>query len=432
MNETPAASTLPWHKLGGTTMGGKIAFHAMVFLIALLILFSRRPDALLNPQFYAEDGTYWYVNAYEAGFRCLLMPNGGYLNTLSRLIGLIALLVPFAWAPLVMILSAMAAHILPVNIFLSSRFEAIPIETRLLGCLIYLGVPNSFEIHANTTNIQWHLALAGFLLLLAPPRPGRAWGIFEVGIWGLSVLDGPLGVFLIPVAGILRWKRRDKQSLAALKVLVPGAVLQILFILLSDSRPTSPNGATIERFTRILGGQIFLSALLGLRTFIQLYFAHVHFLLLVQVVALVIGLSVMAYAACYGPFELKLFLLYAAIALSLALVRPYAIVRGNYEQWGLMLTPGITNRYWFFPMLAFLASLIWMVSGSVASRRPVRYAALALLTLLAIGIYRDWIYRPFPDLDFREFAADFERATPGTRITIPINPLTWEMQFTKR
>jgi hypothetical protein len=36
------------------------------------------------------------------------------------------------------------------------------------------------------------------------------------------------------------------------------------------------------------------------------------------------------------------------------------------------------------------------------------------------------------DLGFREFAADFERAAPGTRITIPINPMNWEMQFTKR
>jgi hypothetical protein len=410
-------------------LGGKIAFHAAVFLIALLILFSRRPDALLNPQFYAEDGTYWYVNAYESGLRCLLMPNGGYLNTLSRVIGLLALLVPFAWAPLVMILSAMAAHILPVNIFLSSRFRMIPIETRLLGCLIYLGVPNSFEIHANATNIQWHLALAGFLLLLAPSQ-SAAGRIFDPVVWGLSVLDGPLGVFLIPVAGVLRWKRRDKQSLAALAVLLPGAVVQILFIALSGSRPSSPNGASIERLTRILGGQVFLSSLLGLRTFIQLYFAHVSFLFLVQIAALAIGLSVMSYAAFYGPLELKLFLLYAAIALSLALVRPYAIVRGNYEQWGLMLTPGITNRYWFFPMLAFLACLIWMVSA--ARSRPARYAALALLALLPIGIYRDWIYRPFPDLDFREFAADFERARPGTRMIIPINPVTWEMQITKR
>jgi hypothetical protein len=426
------STTKIWVDCYGMSRSSKIAFHVGIFLLAFLVLFSRRPDAILNPQFYAEDGTYWYVNAYQAGFHCLLMPNGGYLNTLSRLIGLFAVVVPFAWAPLVMNLGALAAHILPVNIFLSSRFNAIPIETRLLGCLIYLGAPNSFEIYANTTNIQWHLALAGLLVLLARGETGRAWRILDFTILIVSVLDGPLGILLIPVTAVLCWKRKDKRSIVALAALVPGAILQTLIILFSGSRPASTNGATIERLTGILGGQVFLSSILGLRTFIQLYFAHVHFLFLIQVVALVVGLAILLYAVLYGPLELKLFLLYAAITLSVALIRPYAILRGNYEQWQLMQTPGITNRYWFFPMLAFLASLIWMVSGSIHTRKAARYTALAVLALLPIGVYRDWHYRPFMDLGFREFAADFERAAPGTKITIPINPVNWEMQFTKR
>jgi hypothetical protein len=67
-----------------------------------------------------------------------------------------------------------------------------------------------------------------------------------------------------------------------------------------------------------------------------------------------------------------------------------------------------------------------------ANQKLARYAALALLALLPVGIYRDWIYKPFPDLNFREFAAAFEQAAPGTEITIPINPVTWRMHFTKR
>jgi len=433
MSESLTGAKAQWPKLGGTTMDGEIAFHATVFLVALLILFSRRPDALLNPQFYAEDGPFWFGDAYHWGWRCLLMPCAGYLQTVCRMIGLLSLLFSFALAPLVMNLCALAVQILPVNILLSSRFSTVPIDTRLLGCLIYLGVPNSFEIHANTTNIQWHLALAGFLLLLAPPACGRAGRIFDLGIWGLSVLDGPLGIFLIPVAGVLRWKRRDKQSIAALSVLVPGAFLQILVILFSTSRTSLPNGATIERLTRILGGQVFLSSLMGVRTFIQLYFVQVHFLFLAQVTALVIGLSVIAYAAFYGPLELKLFLLYAGTVVTLALIRPYVVMQGNYdEEWRVMLIPGIGNRYWFFPMLAFLASLVWMASGTAPSRRPARYAALALLALLPIGICRDWVYKPFPDLDFREVAAHFERAAPGTKITVPVNPVVFTMQLTKR
>jgi len=69
----------------------KIAFHAGVFLISFLILFSRRPDAILNAQFYAEDGARWFADAYHMGWRCLLIPDSGYLQTVSRIIGLLSL-----------------------------------------------------------------------------------------------------------------------------------------------------------------------------------------------------------------------------------------------------------------------------------------------------------------------------------------------------
>jgi hypothetical protein len=32
-------------------------FHLLLFFIAFIILVSRRPDALFQPQFWAEDGT---------------------------------------------------------------------------------------------------------------------------------------------------------------------------------------------------------------------------------------------------------------------------------------------------------------------------------------------------------------------------------------
>src|SRR6266851_5375764 len=77
------------------TRGRDLAMHAAIFLIAFVLLFARRPDAILHAQFYAEDGAYFYSDAYQFGWRCLLMPYGGYLSTLLRLIGLLAQLVPF-------------------------------------------------------------------------------------------------------------------------------------------------------------------------------------------------------------------------------------------------------------------------------------------------------------------------------------------------
>jgi len=92
--------------------------------------------------------------------------------------------------------------------------------------------------------------------------------------------------------------------------------------------------------------------------------------------------------------------------------------------------PGVGNRYYFFPMLAFFASLLWLAGSSGQAARFARYSALAVLALLPIGILRDWEYKPFVDYDFKAYAADFERAAPGTAVSIPINP-DWRLVLVK-
>src|SRR5438552_16115464 len=47
-------------------------FHVVILIAAFLIVFSRRPDAILNAQFFAEDGPRWYADAYQFGVRSLL------------------------------------------------------------------------------------------------------------------------------------------------------------------------------------------------------------------------------------------------------------------------------------------------------------------------------------------------------------------------
>ncbi len=429
MNTASTSHLSSWGIASGTTRFGKIALHVVIFLIAFLILFLRRPDAILNAQFYSEDGVYWYADAYHFGWHCLLMPLGGYLNSLSRLIGMLSLLFPFAQAPLVMNLCAIVVGILPIHIFLSSRFSSIPVNLRLLGSLLYLAVPNSFELHATTTNIQWHLALAGCLILLGSPKSGRVWQVFDFLLLALVILDGPLGILLIPVTLALRWFRKERRYDLALAALVPGALIQFLFLFVAAPRRPAPNGASLARFIHILGGQVFLSSLLGVRTLIQLF--HTRALFIIDVAAMIIGLAILGYALRRGPMELKLFLLFSSVVFGLGLLHPLATTDGNHVQWEQLQVPGCGNRYYFFPMLAFLVSLIWMVRTPPHSSNVPRYVALALLLFLPIGIIRDWQYRPFDDLHFHEIAADFQRAPSGAQFVIPLNPGV-TMQLTKR
>lgn len=422
-----SASTVTKEDFPTTQFAGP-RFQLAVSLVALLILFLRRPDALVNAQFYAEDGARWFADAYHVGWRCLLVPDSGYLQTVSRLIGLLCQLVPFSIVPLVMNLFAFFFQILPVNIFLSQRFAKTPLEIRVLSSLLYLSIPNSFETHANTTNIQWHLALACFLLLSqAAKSPLR---YFEWLLLALSVLDGPAGMLLLPVAATLWWLRRDEHSRTALAILLPGCFLQTLVLLLSQSRRPATNGATLTRFVEIAGGQVFLSSVLGLRTSIQLFFAHVGWLPVAQAIALVIGLIILSYALWRGPLSLKLFISYSYLSLTLALTRPVASFSAEHQQWELMLTPGVANRYYFLPMLAFFAALIWIAAYAAPGRNFPRYLAIAVLALLPIGVVRDWRYKPFVDYDFKAFATDFDGAAPGTTVSIPINP-DWQLVLLK-
>ena len=87
-------------------------------------------------------------------------------------------------------------------------------------------------------------------------------------------------------------------------------------------------------------------------------------------------------------------------------------------------------------MLALLASLVWMLKSPALKSRIPRYAALLFLTLLLVGICRDFEYSPSKDLQFQRFAAEFDQTAPGTRFAIPLNPnipgYDWTMQLTKR
>lgn len=153
-------------------------FHVIIFFIAFAIVVSRRPDALFNPQFWAEDGKNWYAQAYNLGILpSLFLPHTGYLQTISRLTASLAQFFPLAFAPLIFNLVAIAIQILPVNLVISSRFAALipTLKSRLLLGFVYLALPNSYEINANITNAQWHLALLACMVVLAAPSRLLIW-----------------------------------------------------------------------------------------------------------------------------------------------------------------------------------------------------------------------------------------------------------------
>lgn len=407
---------------------GGIRSQLLFFFAAAAIIVSRRPDAIWNAQFFAEDGAFWFPDAYSLGVHSLALPEAGYLHTLTRLVALLALLFPFAQAPLVMNLCAITVQVLPANFLLSKRFSGIAMRPRLLGALLYLALPNSYEIDANITTIQWHLALLALMVLFAQPAESMAWRIFDIVILLLISIDGPMGILLLPIAALLWWKRGGGRAPILALTLLPGAVLQGATVLVAASqRSAAPNGANLTRFVHILSRQLFLSSLFGLKAEFHVFTKTP---LALEVLVTVMGVSAMLYAVWHGPIELKLLVLFASMELASALAHP--LVSRTRLQWEDMGQPGAGNRYFFFPMVAFLASLFWIAADLSAPRkRIIRIVAMAVLCFLPLGILADWRYRPLVDLNFRKYAVEFERAPTGTHVTIPINPPGWAMELSK-
>lgn len=422
--DTRQALTANLDTLEGLTVPWLLA----AFALAALLIFLRAPSLFTTPQFWAEDGKLWYAQAYNGGWlHSLSLPDGGYLNTLQRVIAGVALLVPFHLAPLAVALCGLVLQAMPVPILLSYRNQNWgPLSLRLAFALVYIGIPNAHEIHIFCTNSHFHLAVVELLLAFSVP-PRSFWSrALDVVVFSLAGVSGPFAVILIPLLLVFWFLRRQRWSLVQLALMACGSIVQLHFLSsFHVARSTRPLGATWSLFVRLLGGDVFLGALRGSTA----YGLREPFLICLG--ALLIGLALCLYCARFVSLEVRLFFLYCCAVFAAALKSPLVPYYSTQPRW-IQILPVESLRYWFFPSLPFLFAILWC--AFCARNRPVRWTAVALVLLLCTGIKRDWRIRPLDDLHFAEHAAAFEAAPPGTHVVIPLNPPTgeWYMELIKK
>jgi len=355
------------------------------------------------------------------------MPNTGYLQTISRLVAAISIYFPLRYAPTVFNFFALLAQLAPLSVLLSARASTLArLPARLFFGLLYVCLPNSFEIHMNVTNAQWHLAFLFFLVLILPSSD-RPWRVFDWVVIVIAGLSGPFSFLLVPVAWLLWWERRLRLS-KALAVSACAAVQVAAFLSMGGTpRDHGPMGASIGAFSRVIGGQVVIGSLLGQGGLEHLN-THPHFARYVFFALTIAAFGALCLTAFRGSIEHKAFVAFAAMILAATLCSPNG--NGTAPAWPSLGHPGMSGRYWFIPMLACLVTLAWLAAG----RHPLamRVPAVVLLLLLPIGVMLDWKYRPFEDFRWREHAALVEASAPGTAFEIPINPPGWKVRLTAR
>lgn len=437
-----------------------LALPALVVAIGTLIVFSRRPDAFIHPQFWAEDGTYWYATAYNlGGLSQLFQPHTGYLQLVSRLTAAISMPLPVSWGPAVFVALAVAIQVAPAGFLVSERSSSLIASRvlRLLLAFLYLAIPNSFEVDANLTNAQWHLALLALLVLVARPPRGISGRAADVGVVALSGLSGPFALLLFPVGCIFLFVRRRLWTAVLLGVVGATTVAQLSMLFTSSRGGPGALGASVSGFFTIVGRQVFLGAIVGQWGLLRL--SHWGGWGALSLAVGAAGVVAVLVSALHARAELRIVGLFGAVVLVASLASP--VSSATMKDWAALSLPGDGLRYWLIPMFAFLTLMVgamdqrgtpapaskgsWgelrarlhVCAGEARSARMLAFAttfgpAIVVLVALAVGIPHDWRYPPFANFHFAHYAAELAHSKPGHSLTIPINPPGWVMTLVKR
>jgi hypothetical protein len=397
------------------------------------VIIWRRPDAVTYPQFWAEDGTYWFADAYNHGFSALLTSVQGYLVTLPRLVAIPAAALSISHAALLFNAVAISVQAAPAAFFVSRRFEHLVsrLWIRALIGLVYVLIP-SFELDATLTNSQWHLAILAILVVLAAPAQRLGWRAFDVLVLLLCGLTGPFALLLFPFALARAWlvpsARRWYAGLSGLLLIT--VLIQGWAALHGHRDVFPPLGATLRNAILMVADRVVLPGSFGEE-------AHSHVFTQGTAHGSVIAVLVTAIAAvavgCVllrGSSTVRIFVLFCFGVTAASLLSPLAT--GTASAWDTLASSGSADRYFFTAELAWLVCVIWIVSR-IPNRAWRRVLAAVLAVAFASGLFSSWSYQAFADDHPAAYNQKLRAAPVGAVVVVPINPNPrWQMDLVRR
>jgi hypothetical protein len=415
------------HRLGAITFGDA-PLLAVVAVIGTAIIYLRRPDAFLHPQFWAEDGTSFFSPAYNhsgLGFGLLLRQHAGYLAILNRGVALIAVHLPLSWAPSLFNGAGLICQLLPALILVSRRSESLISAQwiRVGVALFYFALPGTFEVDINLTNAQWHLALAAVLVLLARPAATRLGDVFDGVVVVLAGLTGPFAFLLLPIAVAVAVIHRRSRSYAMAGLVLVTFVCQLVCLINSPRSAPASLGANLNVLSRLIGGRVVLGPVLGGGGFVE---AQGHVTSTAFWIACAIGGGLFVLAVLWrSTAELRLLVVFGLLCLAAGLLRPLS---AGSDVWESFLATG-GARYFFVPMFTMV------VLVGAAMERPMLLlrigAGLFVVASLLIGIRKDWTYPPYANTHYQRYVAAFQHLPKGRTLIMVENP-GWKFPLIRR
>jgi hypothetical protein len=403
---------------------------------AVFLLFvARKPDALLNPQFWAEDGRIFFRDQLLFGAaESLSRHYMGYYQPVQRVTATFASAFPVVYAPLVYNMVALVVGALCCSIFFLPRYRCL-IESDFLRLAVCLLAASAFyvdELVGTITNVHWFLFLAGILLVScqrATKINTAAYASVTVAIAFLLGLSAPMLIIVLPLAAFWAIKRNWKNAIIAMAV-TAGAILQTGAALVHSDGIILQSHSPITLITNMVDAfvsRVALQSLLGYALRVKISQGEWSVFIIAAAIMLAAWLIWLGARVPKEKGCKLLVAIYFAFA-SIAIAIPSRQVDSYFT--GLAYAGERGERY-FFVACCILAFLIALTLEVLPLRRePVR--AVLLMLIFAGGMYSNFRIPPLPDLEWRHHAPAIERWVRDTRlglstqaVSVPINPAGW-------
>ena len=370
-------------------------------MLATVLLFVRKTDAFLNPQFWAEDFWPFFVDANAIG-KIIWYQYNGYHHLLPRLIAWASAFFDPGIQPALYVFFSLAITLGVVLQVLSARHDLMG---KVWCALAVVAVPHTGEVFLNPTNLQWITALSLLITLFKRDPDSFSDWLVDISWLILAGLTGPFSVLFFPLFLARAVYRKSIGSWLVLCLLAIPASVQTWQIL--HAAPiTHTDPFSWARLFGVLCVRIPATLGIGAQNSFKIGYAGVLAMGLVFTAGLL--WSTFRKGNCR---EARLFIL-AAIILTLAA----SVRRMRLDTWSF---DDIVNgdRYLYVPKILCIWLIVFSIRETVTvwGRRLVYVLALFAICL-NIPSFR---FKPYEDLNWEKYCPAIRA---GREIEIPINP----------
>lgn len=199
-----------------------------LFLYVALSLVKMRAY-LLDGRFWAEEGPDFFAKAAHLPLpEKMLYVFNGHWEFVANVIVAAATAVDFKYAPLVTTYLSFALQSLPIFLVIFMH-KSLGIRGWVLPLfpLIVVGLPQSPEVWANTTNLHFHFSLLAALIAVLPVQSGKWKHVFRLLLL-LSGLSGIPANFIAPVLLCQAVKHGERERWIQFSILAVTSAIQLV------------------------------------------------------------------------------------------------------------------------------------------------------------------------------------------------------------